>query len=295
MSATRLLDLPHAGQGAGTRAARRGRAARARPARRPALLPRRRVEPARQQQGNARPAAAGPRRLRRGRGTADAALPRRDDGRRRDRGGDELTTNFHRRPRAARRVAGPWDEALSETVGEPLGSSRPDVGADRGRGGAATLLGEASLGAIAGELGVDRIDGRRFRMNFGIDGIEAHDEDGWIGRRVQVGEAVVVPQGNVGRCAITTQNPDTGQVDLDTLKALAALPGRGRDDRAAAVRHPRRRRRARPRPPRRPGPPPLAPAEDPPFGGLRRGPTGVYRWGEVGYSGATVDHAARRT
>ena len=34
--------------------------------------------------------------------------------------GDELTTNFHRRPRAARRVAGPWDEALSETVGESL-------------------------------------------------------------------------------------------------------------------------------------------------------------------------------
>jgi uncharacterized protein YcbX len=32
----------------------------------------------------------------------------------------------------------------------------------------------------------------------------------------------VIPQGNVGRCAITTQNPDSGIVDLDTLKALAA-------------------------------------------------------------------------
>ena len=31
----------------------------------------------------------------------------------------------------------------------------------------------------------------------------------------------MIPQGNVGRCAITTQNPDTGRVDLDTLKALA--------------------------------------------------------------------------
>ena len=36
-----------------------------------------------------------------------------------------------------------------------------------------------------------------------------------------MGEAVVVPQGNVGRCVITTQNPDTGQTDLDTLKGLA--------------------------------------------------------------------------
>jgi uncharacterized protein YcbX len=29
----------------------------------------------------------------------------------------------------------------------------------------------------------------------------------------------------VGRCAITTQNPDTAEVDLDTLKALAAYRG----------------------------------------------------------------------
>ena len=31
-----------------------------------------------------------------------------------------------------------------------------------------------------------------------------------------------MPQGNVGRCAVTTQNPDSGAPDLDTLKALAA-------------------------------------------------------------------------
>lgn len=139
--------------------------------------------------------------------------------------GEELTTSFHRRPRTARRVEGPWDEALSEQAGESLRLVAADVGADRGRGGAATLLGEASLGAIAGVLGVDQVDCRRFRMNFGIDGIEAHEEDGWIGRRIQVGDAVVVPQGNVGRCVITTQNPDTAQVDLDTLKALAAYRG----------------------------------------------------------------------
>jgi uncharacterized protein YcbX len=71
-------------------------------------------------------------------------------------------------------------------------------------------------------LGVDDVDGRRFRMNFGIDGLREHEEDGWLGRRVRLGEAVVVPQGNVGRCAVTTQNPDSGAPDLDTLKALAA-------------------------------------------------------------------------
>ena len=62
-------------------------------------------------------------------------------------------------------------------------------------------------------------------MNFGIEGVDPHAEDGWRGRRVRVGEATVIPQGHVGRCAITTQNPDTGTVDLDTLKALAAYRG----------------------------------------------------------------------
>jgi hypothetical protein len=62
-------------------------------------------------------------------------------------------------------------------------------------------------------------------MHFGIDGTEAHAEDDWLGKRVRVGDAVVVPQGNVGRCAVTTQNPDTGSPDLDTLKALKRYRG----------------------------------------------------------------------
>ena len=35
----------------------------------------------------------------------------------------------------------------------------------------------------------------------------------------------MIPQGNVGRCAVTTQNPETGSPDLDTLKALARYRG----------------------------------------------------------------------
>ena len=92
---------------------------------------------------------------------------------------------------------------------------------DRLRSGAATLLGTGSLGAIARTLGVD-VDERRFRMNFGVDGLGEHEEDEWIDRHVRLGEAVVVPRGNVGRCAVTTQNPETGLPDLDTLAALAA-------------------------------------------------------------------------
>ena len=120
-------------------------------------------------------------------------------------------------------VVGPWSEAISEFSGRRLRLVRATVPAtDRLRSGAATLLGTASLGAIARVSGVEEVDGRRFRMNFGVDGLDEHEEDEWLGRRVRLGEAVVVPQGNVGRCAVTTQNPDTGEPDLDTLKALAA-------------------------------------------------------------------------
>jgi MOSC domain-containing protein len=140
--------------------------------------------------------------------------------------GEELTTNFHKRPVPARRMVGPWDDALSEVARVPVRLVEPERGgADRGRSGAATLLGEASLGALADVLHVDSVDGRRFRMNFGVTGIPPHEEDTWIGRRLQVGDAVVVPLGNVGRCVITKQNPDTGETDLDTLNGLADYRG----------------------------------------------------------------------
>jgi uncharacterized protein YcbX len=137
--------------------------------------------------------------------------------------GEEVTTRFHSRPRTARLVLGPWSDVLSELAGERLRLVEPSTPAtDRGRNGAATLLATASLDALGDVLGVDRVDGRRFRMNFGVEGLEAHEEDTWVGRRVQVGDAVVIPHGNVGRCVITTQNPDTAISDLDTLKGLAS-------------------------------------------------------------------------
>ena len=137
--------------------------------------------------------------------------------------GKEIDTTFHKRPRTARVVVGPWADAVSEAMGQPVRLVEPEWPApDRGRGGAATLLATSSLGRLARQLGVAAVDGRRFRMNFGVDGIDAHAEDAWRGRHVQVGDAVVIPQGHVGRCVITTQNPDTGCTDLDTLKGLAA-------------------------------------------------------------------------
>jgi uncharacterized protein YcbX len=135
----------------------------------------------------------------------------------------ELGARFWGATFDVRLVEGPWSEAISDFTGRDLRLVKaPGPAPDRRRGGAATLLGTGSLRAMARLLGVDEVDGRRFRMNFGVDGPAEHEEDEWIGRRVRLGDAVVVPQGNVGRCAVTTQNPETGEPDLDTLKALAA-------------------------------------------------------------------------
>jgi uncharacterized protein YcbX len=134
-----------------------------------------------------------------------------------------LDALFHGVMVPVRVVEGTWSEAISDFAGRSLRLVRsPGPATDRMRSGAASLLGTGSLRALARTFGVEEVDGRRFRMNFGIDGLDEHEEDGWIGRRIRLGGAVVVPQGNIGRCAVTTQNPETGEPDLDTLKVLAA-------------------------------------------------------------------------
>jgi uncharacterized protein YcbX len=123
-------------------------------------------------------------------------------------------------------VTGPFSDALSTLAGRPLRLVRfamEGEGVDRSDElGAATLLSQASLEEIGRVAGADRpVDPRRFRMLFGVAGVPAHAEDAWIGRRVRIGEAVVTPLGNVGRCAVTTVDPVSGRSDLDTLGALA--------------------------------------------------------------------------
>ena len=67
---------------------------------------------------------------------------------------------------------------------------------------------------------------RRFRMLVEIDGVDAHEEDGWVGgRRSGSATAVVAFGGHVGRCLITSRDPDSGVVDLPTLDILGDYRG----------------------------------------------------------------------
>jgi uncharacterized protein len=144
--------------------------------------------------------------------------------------GEPVTTDFYGRDVPGRLVLGPWEEALSAYAGfgiRLVRSDRPGAAVDR-RDGAFSLMSEASLAELGRQAGGNGpADGRRFRMLVTVAGVGAHEEDGWLGRRVRVGEAVVRPLGRVGRCAITTQNPDTGVRDLDTLRTIKAYRGLG--------------------------------------------------------------------
>jgi len=147
--------------------------------------------------------------------------------------GEPVDAELYREPRPSHRVIGPWQEAISEFAGRSLELLWADDGAvDRTPdGGTVSVVSTASLERLREEVGVaDEIDGRRFRMLFEIDGVDAHEEDAWIGGEVQVGDATIVVNGDVGRCVVTSRNPDTGVPDLPTLATLASYRREGQSE-----------------------------------------------------------------
>lgn len=138
--------------------------------------------------------------------------------------GEPEEVNFYGETLNTKPVLGDASAAISEHCDMNLRlMARPDdrPGVDRGNEGPVTLLGVSAidhLESVAAEAGQPgEIDRRRFRMNFGIEGIEVHEEDLWMGHRVEVGGVEVEVQERAGRCAATTRDPDRGNVDLKTL------------------------------------------------------------------------------
>lgn len=147
--------------------------------------------------------------------------------------GDPVEATLYGEPHPSRAVPGPWQEAISSFAGVPLTLLWSESGAvDRGvEGGACSLVSRGSLERLRRETAAEtELDGRRFRMLFEIDGVGEHAEDEWIGRRVAIGDAVFAPVGDVGRCVVTTCDPDTGVSDLDTLRALTGYRREGRTE-----------------------------------------------------------------
>lgn len=133
-----------------------------------------------------------------------------------------IAAGFFSRELAVSLVAGPWAAALSRHTRRDLRLVMvPDgvPGTDRGRAGAVSLISRASIAKLERQAG-HAVDPRRFRMLVELDGIDAHAEDVWVGRRLRIGGATVRINGHVGRCIVTVLDPDTGRSDMPTLELL---------------------------------------------------------------------------
>jgi uncharacterized protein YcbX len=139
--------------------------------------------------------------------------------------GEAVETSFYGRPVDGRVVDGPWGAALSRFAGTELRLVRAERASAACDVHPVTLLSDASLARLGHEFASGPVDGRRFRMLVALAGCEAHEEDGWDGRAVRLGEAVVRVHGPTGRCAVTTHDPESGRPTLDTLRAILGYRG----------------------------------------------------------------------
>jgi uncharacterized protein len=122
-------------------------------------------------------------------------------------------------------VEGPFGAALSGYLGRPvqLFKREPEhLGHDDEP---VTLMSEASLQALAPELGDRAPDARRFRMTITITGTAAWAEHSWRGQEVTIGAVSLRVSDPVPRCVVATRNPESGATDARVLHALARLRG----------------------------------------------------------------------
>jgi uncharacterized protein YcbX len=139
--------------------------------------------------------------------------------------GDAIETPIHGRTGVGHVVEGDWPAALSDFCGRAIRLVRCDRPGGTRTGNPTSLVTDGSLTELARHSGADAVDARRFRMLIELDGAAAHEEDTWIGRKVSLGDAILAVTEQDARCAITTQDPDTGVRDLDTLRTLIAYRG----------------------------------------------------------------------
>ena len=142
-----------------------------------------------------------------------------------------LTTMMWGREVPGHVLEGPWAGALSAFVGEPVRlvrSEEPGQGSDSHP---VSMVSLASVRELSTRAGLDSpLDSRRFRMLIEIEGVDAHEEDRWLGCDVRVGEAVIRVVRPDPRCVVTEQDPETGVRDFDTRKAILAYrPSPDRD------------------------------------------------------------------
>lgn len=152
--------------------------------------------------------------------------------------GESVRTDFYGRSVDGHVVEGPWSQALSTFVGQPVTLVAVDRPGDAVDVHPVTLVSSASIEYLRTVTrGGERLSHRRFRMLVELGGCGVHEEDTWVGRRLRVGQAVVAVVGPVPRCVVTTQDPHDGGTDFNTLKAIVRYRGELASDLTTPVEH----------------------------------------------------------
>ncbi|MCW2994056.1 MAG: hypothetical protein JWQ18_1551 [Conexibacter sp.] len=122
-----------------------------------------------------------------------------------------------------------WDDpALPEALTEDLGRAvtlRRNLGLMQDLGNSVLVTTQATLEAVGAALG-HALDLRRFRTNIHVElDAPAYAEEGWEGRRLQVGELELQLLHPCVRCVIPTRDPDTTAKDPQILRWLTREHG----------------------------------------------------------------------
>jgi MOSC domain-containing protein len=140
-----------------------------------------------------------------------------------DVGGLE-TTDFDGRAVPGRPLGGEISEAFSDYVGESVRLFRTERDGDGPDEMPLTIVSVASVEELGRHGGYEgALDPLRFRINLELDGMAPFEEETWDARRVRIGGAIVRMEGQIPRCAVTTQSPTTGLRDWNTLKQIASF------------------------------------------------------------------------
>jgi uncharacterized protein YcbX len=141
--------------------------------------------------------------------------------------GRVVVADFYGRPVSARIVEGNFSEAVSDYIGRDIFLARPDRPGEALDVRPVTLVSQESVDELARQGGHDgELSPARFRMTIEIAGVsEPHEEDRWRSRRVRAGEALLLVEGAVPRCVVTTLDPATGVRDFPTLHVIKGYRG----------------------------------------------------------------------
>jgi uncharacterized protein YcbX len=146
--------------------------------------------------------------------------------------GRRVSTNFYGRRVTGRLAEGPWSAAVTTFVGTPLRLVRTDRDGDGTDVEHLTIVSTASIADLGARGHHDgSLDARRFRIDVEVVGTTPYEEDSWQGQRVGIGDATIRVLGQIPRCRVTTQSPQTGVRDWNTLTQIARyrprIPGDG--------------------------------------------------------------------